>query len=396
MSVETFEHAVDRSNDHSAKFHAGYMENDPSILPMWVADMDFAAPDSVRQALKERAEFGVFGYTAPWDGVLDAAVNWMKRRHQTEIEKEWIVSVPGIVPALKIMIQALSKPGDSILIFTPVYYPFKASILEEERTAVESPLHFENGAYSIDFEDAEKKIRESSVKMIIFCSPHNPTGNVWSKEDVARLSKIARENNVILISDEIHMDFDHSIKHTPLFLADPLSKDTSIIATAPSKTFNLAGLQVSFLYVPNPKFREKIRKTMSVCGMSDPNIMGLTAAQAAYETGDKWVDGLKERVKNNAEFTDVWLKENLPQIHLVKPEGLYLFWIDFRALNMRDDELMDFLIQEAKVWLNPGIKFGKEGSGFMRMNAGTSQDVILEALTRIKNAINAREAAKHE
>lgn len=387
MSNFDFSKTADRSRDHSLKFHGGLIQEHPDLLPMWVADMDFPAPKEVTEAIAKRASLGVFGYTAPWKEYHLAVMNWMKTRHQTDIAEEWIISVPGIVPAIKILIQALTKPDDAILILPPVYHPFKASIEEAGRNAVESPLILKDGQYKIDFEDLEAKIVNHQVSMLIFCSPHNPTGNVWDKEDLHKVAVIAKAHGVLLVSDEIHMDFAHSKKHHTIFEAAPEMLENTILATAPSKTFNLAGLQVSTLFVPNADYRKAIEQTMSKCGMSRPNILGMTAAQAAYENGAAWVDALNEQIRKNALITDSYLKTHIPESELIQPQGLYLFWLDCRRLNLSDEELETFFIEDASLWLNPGILFGKEGSGFMRLNAATSEATIRQALSRLDKAV---------
>lgn len=388
MAERLFDHAVDRSSDHSLKYHAGPMLSDPKMIPLWIADMDFAAPKAVRDALEKRCALGVFGYTAPWDKYLQAVQNWMKSRHHTAIEKDWIVTAPGIVPAIKILIQALTKEEDPILIFPPVYHPFKNSIEELNRTLVCSPLKEENGIYSIDFENLETQLKEKKVRMVIFCSPHNPTGNVWAKKDLQRLAALCKKYDIVLVSDEIHMDFDPDHRHTTMLEADPTIADQLVLCTAPSKTFNLAGLQDSNLIIPDETIRKAVRKTMSRCGMGEANVLGLVACQTAYEHGAEWVDELNACIRENARFIQKYLEEHIPEIRMAIPQGTYLFWLDCRGLQMSDEELHDFFLNKAHLWLNDGVMFGQEGSGFMRLNAACPRSTLKRALDQLADAWN--------
>lgn len=390
MNFNSFDQGADRSHDHSLKYHAGILEQDDSILPMWIADMDFATPECVRNALVERAQFGVFGYTAPWDEYVDAVLGWMKRRHHVELDADWLVTCPGIVPGLKIIIQALTKENDEILILPPVYHPFHACVKDLGRTLVQSPLIEENGKYSINFDHMEETLKTHDVKMLIFCSPHNPTGNIWAKEDLQRVCALCRKYNVILVSDEIHMDFDPEKKHTNMLAADPEIKDLLVLCTAPSKTFNMPGLQTSNLFIPDPAKREAIEKMMDRCGMGEPNVLGLTACQAAYEKGDEWVDALNAYTRANQEYGKKFFDEHVPEITMEIPEGTYLFWMDCRKLGLNDDELQKFFMSEAKLWLDEVVKFGVEGSGYMRLNAACPRKTLTTALERIEAAVKAR------
>lgn len=382
-----FETPVDRHPDHSIKYHAGCMEKDAGILPMWVADMDFPTLPEVSQALSRLAEFGIFGYTSPWKTYRQAVCGWMKRRFDWKIEPDWIVEVPGIVPALKILIQALTKPEEEILIFPPVYHPFAASVEQLGRRVVTCPLGTREGRYFLDFDRLESLLAQSHVKMMIFCSPQNPTGNVWSRDDLQRLGDLCKKHDILCISDEIHMDFARHGKHVPFLKACPQMADQTVIATAPSKTFNLAALQVSNLIIPSAAIREKVKEKMDENGMSAPNLFGLTACEAAYEYGDQWVDELNETIEGHMQLIHDWLQENLPALSMQVPEGLYLGWIDCRNLPVDPEHLSQFFIENARVWFNEGADFGMEGKGFVRINAACPRQTVLLALERMKKAV---------
>lgn len=385
-----FKKGADRSQDGSIKTGAAPMKNDPSIIPMWVADMDFETLPEVKEALVRRAQFGVFGYTRASDAFFQAAVDWLERRHGLAVRADWLVPVDGIVSGLKILIQALTRPEDEILIFTPAYPPFKSSVELNGRRCVEFALLEGKEGWIIDFEALEAQLAHHKVRMLIFCSPHNPVGRVWKLEELAKLAKLCEKYDILLVSDEIHMDFARLNRHIPLMKAYPQGAEHMILCIAPSKTFNLAGLHTGLLVVPSKEDRQKIQDVMSRNGIAGPSIMGLEAATAAWEHGDIWVDDLNAQISRNARRVEQWAAEKMPMIRVSRPEGLYLLWLDCRSMEMSAQELESFFTDQAKVFLNQGYTFGKNGEGFVRMNIACGEDVLDKALQQIETAWKAR------
>lgn len=357
------------------------------VLPMWVADMDFPAPKEVIEALVKRAEHGVFGYSEGLDGYYEALAAWQRERHGWAIEKEWITFSPGIVPALNELIRCLSKPGDKILVQYPVYPPFFKAVKSHGRELVGSRLSLENGRYTMDFADLEEKF-QSGVKMMILCSPHNPVGRVWERAELERLGQLCLAYDVLVIADEIHCDLIYAAyRHIPFASLSPELARQSIVCTAPSKTFNLAGLQTANLIIPNEKYRLVFQKALELSGVHHPNAFGTTALEAAYRYGGDWLDQLMDYLAGNVKFLNTFFKEELPQITAIQPEGTYLSWLDFRALGLEPKALQDFLIHEARVGVSPGYLFGPGGEGFARLNFACARSVLAEGLQRISEAV---------
>ncbi|GAB6154286.1 pyridoxal phosphate-dependent aminotransferase [Desulfosporosinus burensis] len=357
------------------------------ILPLWVADMDFQAPQAVVEALVNRAQHGIYGYSNSMDGYYEALIGWMKNRHNWLIEREWITFSPGIVPALNELVRSLTKPGDKILLQSPVYPPFFQAIKNHGREVVNNQLRLENGQYTMDFTDLEEKFA-SGVKMMILCSPHNPVGRVWDRAELDRLGQLCLAYDVLLISDEIHGDLIfEGYRHIPFASLSSDLAQQSIVCTAPSKTFNLAGLQTSNLIIPNPKYRQAFRASLDLTGIHNPNVFGITALEVAYQQGEEWLNQLMHYLEGNVEFLMSFLARELPQIGLTKPEGTYLVWLDFRSLGLEPKDLHKFLVHKAGVGLNAGYLFGPGGEGFARLNLGCSRAVLEEGLRRIKTAV---------
>lgn len=385
-----FDQVINRKNTNSVKYDGDKMQ-DPQMIPMWVADMDFETLPKVKEALVKRAEHGIFGYANPTDSYLESVVQWMHTRHDFDIEKEWIVPTPGIVTALKLAVRALTKENDHIMIMKPVYYPFDASINTNKRQIVECPLILEDGEYHCDFELFEKTIVENDVKMFILCNPHNPIGKVWSKDDLKQIGNICKKHHVYVVSDEIHMDFVYQgHTHTPFYNVDESFKEFTLICTAPSKTFNLAALQTSNIIIADEKMREAFIKEKDASGVNNPNIFGLDACEAAYTFGAKWVDELIEYLSGNIDYMIQFFEERLPEIKVIKPEGLYLVWVDMRALNMNHEELEDFMLNQAHLWLDEGYIFGTGGAGFERFNVACPHSILKQALVQLEKAIKER------
>ena len=384
-----FDKVINRRNTNSVKFDADRVKNDEKMIPMWIADMDFEVLPEIKEALMKRAEHGIFGYAHPTDEYKEAVMGWMKRRHELDIEKDWIVCTPGVVTAIKLSVLAYTNEGDNIMMHKPVYHPFDSSVRSNDRNVVECPLNYNEGVYTCDFELFEKTIVENNVKMFILCNPHNPIGKVWSKEDLYQMGMICKKHNVLVVSDEIHMDFVYKgYKHASFYNVDESFKDMSIILTAPSKTFNLASLQTSNVFIANEELRVKYTSLKSKVGVSDPNIFGLEACQAAYTYGDKWVDELVEYLKGNIDYMVNFFNERLPKVKVAIPEGLYLVWVNFNEYGMSKEEQEDFMLNKAHIWVNEGYVFGTGGEGFERFNIACPRSTLEKALSQLEEALN--------
>ena len=381
-----FDRIVERRHTNSVKYDGQYAHLE--TIPMWVADMDFETLPEVKEALLKRAQHGIFGYAGISDEHYQSVIDWMKRRHHFHIQKEWIVTTPGVVTALKLAVRCLTDVNDKVMILKPVYYPFDMSIELNQREIVECPLIYQNGEYNCDFELFEKTIVEHQVKMFILCNPHNPIGKVWSYDELKTIGDICLKHHVYIVSDEIHMDFVYKgYTHIPLYNVDERLKDIAIICTAPSKTFNLAALQISHIMIANDNIRKAFLKEKQASGVNDPNIFGLDACQAAYTYGDQWVDELVDYLAGNAQLVDEFIKKRLPKLHLIKPQGLYLLWIDARDLGLDIKELEAFMLEKAHLWLDEGYIFGTGGEGFERMNIACPRSIVQRALEQLEEAI---------
>ncbi len=358
-------------------------------IPMWVADMDIEIPDCVKEALIKRVEHGVFGYPIESDRYFLSVIEFFKRRHNLTVNKENIITTPGVVYAIKIAIQAFTKENESIIVLEPCYYPFKKSIKMAGRKAVVSTLVDEEGEYRVDYKDFEDKIRDNHVKMFIMSNPHNPVMKAFKQEELEMIGEICHKHEVLVLSDEIHCDFTfNGAKHIPFFNVEEGFGHFSIIMTSPSKTFNLAGLEGSNILFENSELRDKFKKTRDTLGNSMLNVMALEATIAAYNEGDKWIEETKKIIKANFDYLDDYLKKNLPKVKLMKHEATYLAWLDFRELNLKYYELEKLIRTESKVWLNEGYIFGSGGAGFERINLACHIDTLKEALDRIKASID--------
>ena len=389
-----FDTPIDRTHTWSIK-HDFKKENGKAddILPLWVADMDFRSPDSVVEALKKAVDHGIFGYSRADESYFDAVAAWYQKRHHLTLQPEWMTCTPGIVFALSIAVRAFTQEGDAVLIQPPVYHPFSRAILRNKRTLVENPLVLKDGHYEMDLEDLEQKVLDEHVKLMILCNPHNPVGRVWTREELTALADICLRHHVYVISDEIHGDFVwQGHEQTPYASISEEACLHSMMCTAPSKTFNLAGMATSNLFIPDPEMRRKFRSELLDVGQENMNRLGLFACRAAYESGGEWLDQLIGYLAGNLALVRDFCKNRVPQIQLVEPEGTYLAWLDCRELGMTDDELMAFFSNEAKVWLDPGTHSGEQGSGFMRFNLGSSRSVIAQALDQIEAAWKKRNA----
>lgn len=359
------------------------------VLPLWVADMDFPTAPAVLERLHALAEHGIFGYTGVKDAYFSAVHNWYAQRFGWETQRSWLVTTPGVVFAIAIAIRAFTQKGDAILIQQPVYYPFADKVTENDRQLVVNPLILKNGRYEMDFADMERKIADNHVKMLLLCSPHNPVGRVWTKEELLRVGEICQKHGVLVVSDEIHADFTYA-GHTHRVFASVKSEfaDFTITCTAPSKTFNLAGLQNSNIFIPNRQLRHVYKKELSACGCGGTNCMGMAACQAAYEAGADWLEQLKQYLAGNLAYVRQFLREKLPDIALIEPEGTYLVWLDLRKLGLTEQQQRQLIVQDAKLWLDTGTLFGQDGEGFERINIACPRATIEQAMQRLERAVH--------
>jgi cysteine-S-conjugate beta-lyase len=384
---DSFNFEIDRTGTSSTKYDGRQaMFGHAGVMPLWVADMDFAAPAAVTEALISRAAHPIYGYTLIPDSLYTSLIDWLKRRHDWQVEREWIILCPGVVPSLNIAIMALTKLDDPVIIQPPVYYPFFSAVTKTGRKLSANPLRLEQERYSMDMGNLAEQA--ATARMLLFCSPHNPVGRVWSKPELKELLDIAKRYELIIASDEIHADlvYPETKHHILSKLTD--CPDQIITAVAPSKTFNIPGLNLSALIVPNAKYRTAITKYLEMMHVSVANPFSVVAFETAYRQGGAWLDSLMAYLASSRGTIQRYLTEHLPEIRVITPEGTYLVWLDCRALGMSDEELGNFFISEAGIGMSPGILFGKEGSGFMRMNIGAPRHQIKLALENIRDAIN--------
>lgn len=384
-----FNKITDRKNTNAIKYDLAVARGKPAdVLSLWVADMDFPTSPAILEALQARVQHGIFGYSVPGEDFYESVKKWQKEEHDFEITRHWVVTTPGVVFAIACAIKAFTLEGEAVIIQTPVYYPFKNMILANKRKLVTSSLFEKDGKWQIDFEDFERKIVENDVKLFILCSPHNPVGRVWTREELTRLSEICLRHNVLVFADEIHNDFVfEGHKHTVFSTISKEAAWNSVISTSASKTFNLAGLQFSVNFIQNPALKKKFHDERDKTGYDEPSLMGFTATQAAYENGKEWLLELKKHLASNLDFVRTFVKEKLPKARLIEPEGTYLLWLDFSGYGYSDSELDDIIVNKAKVWLDRGTMFGLEGESYQRINIATPRALLQEALERISKAL---------
>lgn len=381
---------INRKDTNSLKYDFMTERGKPeNLLPLWVADMDFQTAPAILERLEQTVKHGVFGYSETKEPYYDAVAGWYERHFDWRIEKDWLIKTPGVVFALAAAVRAFTKEMDGVLIQQPVYYPFSEVILDNDRVLVNNSLKLTDGHYEIDFEDFEKKIVEYQVKLFLLCSPHNPVGRVWKEWELKRIGDICLKHRVIVVSDEIHSDFVYpGHRHQVFANLGTEYADITVTCTAPSKTFNLAGLQISNIIISNPVLRRKYLKAVAAAGYSQANLMGIIACQAAYELGEDWLSGLKEYLLENLNFLRAYLREKLPEIKLIEPEGTYLLWLDFRGLNLTEREREWLIVEKAGLWLDSGAMFGPDGDGFERINIACPRETLAKALKQLEEAVH--------
>lgn len=386
MSHYDFDTVYDRRTPGDIKYSP--VDGVDDVIPMWIADMDFKAPPSVLEALSRAVERGIFGYTGTDEEYDRAVVSWYKTRMGWDFSPSHIIKMPGVMFAVASAIRALTQPGDSVLICQPVYYPFAMTVNANDRRLVVSELRYTDGRYQIDFDDFEDKIVKNRVKMFLLCSPHNPVGRVWSGEELLKLGRICVKHDVFIVSDEIHSDFVYpGSRHIPIASLSDEFAERCVTCTAPTKTFNLAGLQASNIVISNDAVRKSVQSAGLASGYNDLNTMAIAAAGAAYRGGADWLDALLKYLQKNIALVDDFCKGTGGKISLVRPEGTYLLWLDCRALGCPDSELEKLFLRSARVRLHKGALFGAGGSGFMRMNIACPAGVLSKALDRIGQVI---------
>ncbi|MDR2368042.1 MAG: pyridoxal phosphate-dependent aminotransferase [Deltaproteobacteria bacterium] len=389
MTKYDFDEIVPRKNTNCIKYDFAKERGMPEgLLPMWVADMDFRTPPEVIERLVEVARHGIFGYSEVKDDYYGSVVGWFGRRLGHAFPKNSVVKTPGVVYALSLAIRAFTGPGDPVIVQTPVYYPFSGTVLQNGRRIVDNTLLYRNGRYYMDFADLEKKIVSEKAKLLLLCSPHNPVSRVWTPDELAELAGICLRHGCLIVSDEIHCDFVFGDRrHHILASIDKALDEICVTLTAPSKTFNLAGLQISNVFLPNPELKRLFKAEITRSGFSQLNAMGLAACQAAYDHGEPWLAALLEYLEANLALCESFFRDRLAPLRLIETEGTYLIWIDFKPLGLSHDEANKLVIEKAKLWLDEGTMFGPSGANFQRMNVACPRSVLLEALERLEKAI---------
>lgn len=384
-----FDRIIDRKNTRCLKYDFAVKRGMPEdVLPLWVADMDFETSSYIEDALTERVQEGIFGYSDVQTPYFEIIRDWMIRHHDWEPQEKWLIKTPGVVFALAMAVKAYTDPGDKVLLQQPVYYPFSEVITDNGREVVSNDLVLtEDGTYKIDFADFEQKIIANGIKLFLLCSPHNPVGRVWTKEELEKIGDICVKHGVTVVSDEIHNDFIWEGTHTVFAGIKKEFADISVTCTSPSKTFNLASMLISNIFIPNQILRRKFCKEMDRAGISQLSVLGLVATEAAYAHGDEWYAAMKNYVRDNIAFARAYVEENLPGVRMIDTQGTYLIWLDFRQTGLTVEQLDHKIIYEAGLWLDSGKIFGKTGEGFERINVACPRAVLQEALDRIRSIL---------
>ena len=385
-----FDKVVDRKNTSCLKYDFAVKRGMPAdILPLWVADMDFKTSSYIQDAVAAQAEHGIYGYTESGDSYFEAVQSWFFTHYDWKVEEKWLVKTPGVVFALAMAVQAFTQENDAVMIQQPVYYPFSGVIKDNGRRIIDNTLvQDEAGSYHIDLADVEEKIIREKVKLFFLCNPHNPVGRAWTREELEKIGDICYKHHVLIVSDEIHADFVYNRKHQVLVNLKKEYEEITITCTAPSKTFNIAGLQVSNIFIPDNQLRHRFKRQIAASGYSQLNAAGLVACEAAYRYGEEWYSGVKAYIRENISFTKKFLEERISKVKMLEPEGTYLVWVDFRALGLSKRELEDLIIHKAGLWLDSGAIFGAAGEGFQRINVACPRVTLQTALEKIETAVN--------
>lgn len=385
-----FDKVVDRKNTSCLKYDFAVKRGMPAdILPLWVADMDFKTSSYIQDAVAAQAEHGIYGYTESGDSYFEAVQKWFLTHYDWKVEEKWLVKTPGVVFALAMAVQAFTQENDAVMIQQPVYYPFSGVIKDNGRRIIDNTLvQDEAGSYHMDLADFEEKIIREKVKLFFLCNPHNPVGRAWTREELEKIGDICYKHHVLIVSDEIHADFVYNRKHQVLVNLKKEYEEITITCTAPSKTFNIAGLQVSNIFIPDNQLRHRFKRQIAASGYSQLNAAGLVACEAAYRYGEEWYSGVKAYIRENISFTKKFLEERIPKVKMLEPEGTYLVWVDFRALGLSNRELEDLIIHKAGLWLDSGAIFGAAGEGFQRINVACPRVTLQTALEKIETAVN--------
>lgn len=388
-----FDELIDRTNTNCLKYDfAQERKHRNDLLPLWIADMDFRLPDEIIADIQKAASHGIFGYSEVKTDYFEPLHNWFYNHFGWDTKEEWLVKTPGVVYAIALAIKAFTNEEDAVMLQQPVYYPFSECIIDNKRKLVNNQLVYEDGKYTIDFEDFESKIINQKVKLFLLCNPQNPAGRVWTKEELLKLGKICLKHKVLVLSDEIHCDFTYpGYSHTVFASINEELAQNSIICTSPSKTFNMAGMQISNIFIPNKEIRNAFKHELNASGYSQLNTLGLVACKSAYSKGEEWLNELKVYLNENLNYVRSFLKENIPEIKLVEPEGTYLVWLDCSGLGLTYKELEKVVIDKAKLWLDGGIIFGKATALFERINIACPRSVLEKALTNLADAVHSME-----
>jgi cystathionine beta-lyase len=383
-----FDKVIDRTGTESLKWvYPRKVLKVEDAIPMWVADMDFEAPPAVIEAIRRRAAHGVYGYPLIPPSFWQAAIDWLGRRHGWDVRKDWMAKSPGIVPALNYAVRAFTKPGDGVIIQAPVYFPFYHAVENNGRRVIRNPLRFDGRRYTMDLEDLERKLDEGG-RMLILCSPHNPVGRVWTRDELETLGRLAKERDLVIVSDEIHADLVYSgHRHHVLAALSSDLADRTVTCIAPSKTFNIPGLSTAVVIASNPKLLKAFKDETERAGFELGQVFGIVGFEAAYAHGEDWLDELLPYLEANVDFLEKFLEERIPGVRLVRPEGTYLALLDCRGLGLEHASLNDFFLKTARVYFSDGVLFGEEAAGFVRINFGCPRALLVEALERIGRAV---------
>lgn len=394
MATYDFDRIIDRRGKNCLKYDFAIQRGQPEdVLPLWVADMDFEVAPAIQEALHKAVDHGIFGYSEVKTPYFEAVSGWFQRRFGWSPQEDWLVKTPGIVYALAMAVQAYTQPGDAVLLQSPVYYPFSAVIRDNNRRVVDNPMLFDGAHYTLDFADFEEKICKEQVKLFLLCSPHNPVGRVWTKDELAEMGRICKKHGVIVVSDEIHCDFTRpGHPHSILFQAAPMLLEQAIVCTAPTKTFNIAGLQISNIWIPSGELRQQFRHAIDASGYSQLNLMGLVAGKAAYEQGEAWFDQCWAYIQENFAFMQRYLEKHLPQLKLMESEGTYFAWVDCSGLGLDNQQLKDLISHKAHLWLDAGDFFGADSWMFQRFVLACPRATLKQALDQLKAAVDALQA----